>query len=107
MTHQEFIDDILLFYQASVGDIRAILQILEVFMEASGTLVNNDKSNVYFFNVTNETKVYLARLFGFNIGSFPLKYLGVTLSISPLRIFDWRELLTKMEKKLQNSLFMF
>ena len=88
-----------------MGETKTILQILDLFMDASGTLVNTDKSNVYFFNVNNATQAFLARTLGFNIGTFPMKYLGVPLSITPLRIADWKDLITKMEKKLHNWAF--
>ena len=83
----------------------AILNILEIFMEASGTLVNTDKSNVYFFNSNTSTQNFLARTLGFKIGSFPMKYLGITLNIAPLRIADWKDLIIKVEKRIHNWAF--
>ena len=89
LTHQQFFDDILPFFQASVGEIITILHILEIFMVASGTIVNNEKSHVYFFNVINDSQVFLERILGFCIGSFPMKYLGVPLCKTQLIIAGW------------------
>ena len=105
LTHQQFVDDILLFCEASVCEIRIILAILDIFMEALGTLVNKDKSHVYFFNINNACQQYLARLLGFHIGSFPMRYLGVPLCKTQLRVADWHDLIIKMEQKLQNWAF--
>ena len=74
-------------------------------MEASGTLVNTDKSNVYFFNTNEPTETFLARTLGFKIGAFPMKYLGVPLNTSSLRIVDWKDLITRLGQNLQNWAF--
>ena len=74
-------------------------------MEASGTLINNEKSNVYFFNINNDTQRFLARTLGFKIGTFPMKYLGFPMNHSFLKVAGWVYLLNSLHKCLQNWAF--
>ena len=46
LCHQQFVYDIMMFCQATLKESKAILSILKEFMEAFGTLINNDKSNM-------------------------------------------------------------
>ena len=84
---------------------RAIIWILDLFMEASGTQINNDKSNVYFFNFNLAIQNFLARTLGFQIGSFPMKYLGMILNLGPVKMVDWQEIILHVEKRIQNWAF--
>lgn len=55
-------------------------------MEASSmTLINNDKSYIFFFNTLVNVQSYLAWVLGFDIKPLPIKYLGMPLSINSLR----------------------
>lgn len=60
LSHQQFVDDIMLFCQVSLTNSKSILEILKLFMQASCTMINNEKSNVYFFNTTNATKRFIS-----------------------------------------------
>ena len=105
LLHQQFFDDIMLFCQASVSESKVILDILKCFMDASGTLINNDKSNVLFFNIAPQSQRFLARTLGFSIGTMPTKYLGMTPSINSLHVSRWKNLITKIQNHFQNWSF--
>jgi hypothetical protein len=45
-------------------------------------------------------KVEYAETFNCQIGSFPIKYLGVSISFGRLHVVDWKKLKEKLEKKL-------
>lgn len=49
ITHQQFVDDIMLFCKLSLRQARRVKAILDLYMTASGTQINNDKSCTYFF----------------------------------------------------------
>ena len=89
---------------ASLKECKTILKVLEDFMEASGTELNKDKSNLYFFNCTIELQNHLARTLGFQRGSFPLKYLGMLLNPGPTRLIDWKEIIVRIEKEFKTGL---
>lgn len=86
ITHQQFVDDIMLFYNVSLKEPRIIKSILDLFMTASGTQINNDKSCTYFFNTVGNIRNFLTRTLGFCSRELPTKYLGTPLALSPLRI---------------------
>ena len=44
IAHQQFVDEIMLFCQVSLREACRIEEVLLVFMEASGTMINNEKS---------------------------------------------------------------
>jgi hypothetical protein len=105
LTHQQFVDDILLFCMATLQECKAILSILEIFNDASPTEINNEKSNVYFFNCNVQIQNFLTRTLRFRKGSLPMKYLGMYLNSGPIRQADWQDILTRVEKQIQNWAF--
>ena len=48
---------------------------------------------------------HLTRALGFQQGSFPLKYLGMFLNPGPTRIADWKDIVVRVEKRIQNWAF--
>ena len=50
ITHQQFVDDNMLFGHPSVSEARIYKAPLDTFSEASGTTINTAKSQIFFFN---------------------------------------------------------
>ena len=48
-----------------------------MYMRASGQIVNNLKSKIYFMNTDLEMEKQICCIKGYKIGSFPCKYLGI------------------------------
>lgn len=65
----------MLFCQTTLQESKAILSILKYFMEAFGTVIKNDKLNVYFFNTHVVYHRFLSHTMGFKLGTLPMKYL--------------------------------
>jgi len=76
--HQQFVDDIMLFYEVSVKEVRNVKRILEMFMEASGMEINKEKSCTFIFNMPDSIKAHLTRTLGFRQGELPTKYLEIS-----------------------------
>jgi len=85
ITHQQFVDDIMLFYVVSLKEVKRMKYILDLFMEASCTHINKEKSCAYFFNTIGNVKTYLARILGFRVGELPTTYVGIASAIILLR----------------------
>lgn len=49
LTHQQFVDDIMMFGKATLTEARTLMEILNDFMSTSGTEINKDKSEKIFF----------------------------------------------------------
>ena len=74
---------------------------LYLYEMMSGLKINFDKSEVLLINGDDEKTLQYADLFNCQIGSFPIKYLGVPVSPSRLHVADWNPLIEKMRKSLQ------
>eukprot|EP00253_Pinus_taeda_P030867 PITA_30867 len=81
ITHQQFVDDIMLFGEVNLREVRIIKEVLDVFMVASGMEINKEKSCTFIFNTPEAIKIHLTRTLGFKQGELPTKYLVYTLSI--------------------------
>eukprot|EP00253_Pinus_taeda_P026169 PITA_26169 len=100
ITHQQFVDDIMVFCQATLKEARSIRYILNTFMEALGTKINNEKYHIFFFNTQGNVKKYLAKILRFSTRLLPSKCLGMPLSANPLRNACWQNILQKLQGKL-------
>eukprot|EP00253_Pinus_taeda_P006671 PITA_06671 len=67
--------------------------------------VNNDKSRTFFFNTAEPVKNHLTRVMGYRLGDLPTKYLGTMLDTSTLKIGNWKNIIEKITKRLENWTF--
>jgi len=96
-THQQFVDDNMLFGHPSMQEARRIKAILSTFSDASGALINQIKSQIFFFNTLVITQRAIGCIMGFSSASLPSKYLGAPLMASALKHSSWKQLLEKLE----------
>eukprot|EP00253_Pinus_taeda_P035256 PITA_35256 len=105
LTHQQFVDDIMLFGEPTVKEVRHLRRILDLFAEASGLEINRDKSCVFIFNTVDQVKAHLIRLLGFKRGELPTKYLGNILDFTSKKMKNWQGVLDKLRNKVANWAF--
>ena len=105
LTYQQFIDDIMMYGQASLKEARGLMEVLTDFTSASGMEINKEKFDIFFFNTTKPSQAFLAGIMGFRIGNFPTKYLGIQLNDQQNRVANWKPLLAKIQGKMQNWTF--
>ena len=86
VAHLQFADDTLLFMEANHSYFLNFLRILEVFRSCSGLRVNLSKSTLLGINTNVVLIQDLADLSGFELGDWPIKYLGLPLGGNPRRI---------------------
>ena len=65
-----------------------------------GSKINFSKSEVLLIHGDQDKCLSYADIFNCQVGSFPLKYLGVPVSPSRLHVSDWDNLVEKNTKKL-------
>eukprot|EP00253_Pinus_taeda_P013241 PITA_13241 len=99
-THQQFVDDNMLFGHPSVQEARLLKDLLSTFSDASSALINRVKSQIFFFNTPTATQNSIAHILGFTIAKLPSKYLGAPMIASTLKHASWTDLLDKFEAKL-------
>eukprot|EP00253_Pinus_taeda_P033403 PITA_33403 len=105
ITHQQFVDDIMLFCEATVKEVKGIKRILDTFMEASGMEVNKEKSCTFVFNTIDSVKAHLTRTLGFRQGELPTKYLGNQIDFHPTRMVNWLQVIEKIKNKMAGWAF--
>eukprot|EP00253_Pinus_taeda_P007886 PITA_07886 len=105
LTHQQFVDDIMLFGEPTVKEVRHLRRILDLFAEDSGLEINRDKSCVFIFNTVDQVKAHLIRLLGFRRGELPTKYLGNILDFTSKKMKNWQGVLDKLSNKVANWAF--
>jgi hypothetical protein len=82
-----------------------IQKILNDFIPASGTSINKDKSQIFFFNTPQDIQYFIICILGFNRGSLPPNYFRVPLIDNSLRSSSWEGLLMYLEKRLNSWTF--
>jgi len=57
ITHQQFVDDIMLFCEVSIKEVRGVKRIVDLFMEASSMEINKEKSCTFIFNTPTQSRL--------------------------------------------------
>ena len=96
----QYADDTIVCLKDDINVARNMKLLLYLYEMISGLKINFDKSEVLLINGDDEKTLQYADLFNYQIGSFPIKYLGVPVSPSRLHVVDWVPLIEKNEKKL-------
>lgn len=101
LTHVIFADDIFLFCKGDGTSIKAMLDSVARFSTMSGLNANSDKSTCFFCNVSEEVVQQTLDLSGFQLGNFPIKYLGLPLISSRLTKSDCMPLVDRLCGKIE------
>ncbi|WVZ88874.1 hypothetical protein U9M48_035341 [Paspalum notatum var. saurae] len=79
-----YADDVVLFLRPAANDIMVLLDILNLFGDASGLRTNVQKSSVLPIQCTEEDMSIIQNSLPCEIHDFPIKYLGIPLSLKKL-----------------------
>ena len=88
MTHLSFADDLMLFCGDSEESASILKKALTDFSSASGLHLNASKSCVFIASPDERYKQVVLRIFGFPLGSLPIRYLGIPLITTRLTYGD-------------------
>ncbi|KAJ9555234.1 hypothetical protein OSB04_009848 [Centaurea solstitialis] len=102
ISHLCFADDLFVFTRGDIASVDVLKRALELFRGWSGMVPSLEKSEVFFSNVPEDTKSAILGLLPFSAGTFPIRYLGVPLSPSLLRVTDYQGLVEKVTKRIHN-----
>ena len=81
----------------SVQEARSFKKGLDLFAQASGLVVNPNKSQVFFVNTPPTTQRNILRVLGFSRGDLLSKYLCIPMGLGRLKIVEWQELLDRLK----------
>ena len=99
-SHLQFVDDTALMGMATIREASNIRKVLDVYLAASGQLINEGKSSIFFFNTPLSIQRRIARILRFQIGSLPLLYLGIPISGGRQSREYWQDILDKFRVKV-------
>ncbi|XP_062101035.1 uncharacterized protein LOC133806957 [Humulus lupulus] len=74
-----FVDDLILFCKGNLRSFQLLFDGFSRFSQNSGLIANLNKSQVFFGGISTEVKTSILSIVPIEEGTFPLKYLGVTL----------------------------
>jgi hypothetical protein len=96
----QYVDDTIIFLKHDFEG-AAYMKVLRcLFEKLAGLKINFNKSEIYMINDEGDWGQAYAELFKCQIGFFPIKYLGVPVSPSRLKVKDWLPIIDKSNKRL-------
>lgn len=102
LTHLCFVDDLLLFCHGDMYSAAVLRAALDEFRNVSGLEVNMNKSTTFFGNVKSSTQAHISEVMPFNVGTLPVRYLGVPLLSTRLYQKDCLSLIDKVKKRVMD-----
>eukprot|EP00253_Pinus_taeda_P004599 PITA_04599 len=107
ISHLLFVDDILLFSNGNMTEIKELKKILELFMKATGMEVNYKKSQLILEGFNRKEKGQITSILPFDVYKLedPFKYIGFWLKSNAYKKQDWNWLLAKIEARIMHWRF--
>ncbi|KAK3212581.1 hypothetical protein Dsin_017287 [Dipteronia sinensis] len=104
LSHLCFADDLIMLYHGSLSSTRVVKAVLDEFSLLSGLHANHAKSNIFTSEVSHTINQQLINLFGYTVGSLSIRYLGIPIISSRLRLRDCSPLMDKVSGRLASLL---
>lgn len=102
ITHQQFVDDTMLFGSSSHMEAKRIKKILNNYTSISGQEINTMKSNITFFNTNNKLRTRILKILKFRAGELPCKYLGLPIDKGTRSSSLWNQVVTKITNRISS-----
>ncbi|KAL4375888.1 hypothetical protein GQ457_02G032260 [Hibiscus cannabinus] len=100
VTHLQFADDLMIFCEASLEQVKSIKRVLRVFELASGLQLNLQKSKLFGINIPESEILVWADAVGCDVGRLPAEYLGLPLGPVRNSATLWDPVVVKFHKRL-------
>ena len=101
LSHLIFADDVFMFCRGDLHSVQALYCGLNWFSSISGLRPNERKSQCFFAGVRPEIRQQVLSSTGFQLGSFPITYLGLPLISSKLQARDCQPLIDKLCARIE------
>lgn len=98
-THQQFVDDTMLYGQSTIEEEDAYKTILIQYTSASSQEINLEKLEIVFFNTNQNLEQQICQILYFKRGSLPCKYLGIPLDKGTHSTKLWDQKSKKIKQK--------
>ncbi|KAL6193242.1 hypothetical protein ACLB2K_034326 [Fragaria x ananassa] len=100
LTHVLYADDLFIFCRGDDASLTRLQSFLERYGQASGQLVNKEKSTFYLGDSYAHRRKAVRRILGFKFGTTPFTYLGVPIFKGMPRRFHLQALADKAKARL-------
>ena len=97
-THQQFVDDALLYGEASIEEANILNSSLINYTKVSSQDINSGKSEIFFFNMEIETQKKISLILNIKMESLPCRHLGFQLNYKSKLGKLWEPLIVKIRK---------
>ena len=86
--------------QADTAQLLHLKNLLALFSQSTGLMVNYQKSSMIPINVSPDKMQDLAAVFGCQVASMPFTYLGLSMGTTKPRMEDLSPLMDRVERRL-------
>lgn len=100
LSHLCFADDLILLCHGSYDSALALKKAIDDFSAISGLKANPLKSNIFLTSVPPDIKQQIVDLFGYSMGSLPIRYLGIPIISTKLKLADCSPLIDKVSSRI-------
>ncbi|RLM84648.1 hypothetical protein C2845_PM04G10450 [Panicum miliaceum] len=100
ITILQYADDTILSLNDEEESARNMKLLLYMYEQMSGLKINFEKSEVLMVSQDERKSLSYSDVFNCATGTWPIKYLGVPVSVSRLHVLDWLKLDEKILKRL-------
>jgi len=98
--HLCFADGFMIFSKGDINSIHMIRNVLIEFQELSGLYPNPNKSDIFLRGLLDAERNKIIRILGFREGELPMKYLGVPIISSRLKVVYYKSLVDRITSKV-------
>jgi len=99
-SHILYADDVMLFCKGTAANMQTLSQFFQRYANASGQIINPQKSTIFSGSISNDRLTHIAENFGFNIGTLPFIYLGVPIFKGKPKSCYFQPIVDKIKVKL-------
>lgn len=100
VSHLQFADDTILFYEADWVEVTNVKRILRFFEVVSRLKINYHKSAISGVRIEEDIVAEFAARLNYSSYKLPFKYLGLPLGVNPRRKQTWKPVVEKFKNKL-------
>jgi hypothetical protein len=98
----QYADDTIIFMEHDIEKARNLKLILTAFEQLSGLKINFHKSELFCFGEAQDDASLYADIFGCELGSFPISYLGIPIHFRRLTLSEWKFVEDRIQKRLSS-----
>nr|XP_009607035.1 uncharacterized protein LOC104101293 [Nicotiana tomentosiformis] len=103
LNHLAYADDTIIFASADPYSLRKVIEVLTLYEQTSGQLINKAKSSHYMHaNVAGSLFSSVGAITGFHKGGFPFTYLGCPIFYTRRRKDYYNDVIKKVKEKLHS-----